>query len=479
MIKQIGIIVLTVILLINSSVTILACDEERTNVYVRQLLFGENAIKYENNDEVKKLQNALFICSEQANSEGKDKLTALKRARVNGVPALEEIKVGWHQLFECSHNSWDYKSKKIERAQAERKQLLRKTITNVFDFGWFEETFKRDTGKIDSFASLLYYTHILADYLADNPIETKIIANDYDIPAYSGKASITLNGNVVTFTKKEKSVTEGYTQFSDFDEYGRTGVAIANIGQEILAPASSRQDIGNTKPTGWNQQKYIGFVSSEPPYLYNRCHLIAHQLVNVDDAQNLITGTRYLNEAMIQYENKVAEYVRTTSNHVLYKATPIYEGDNLLASGIQLEAYSIEDKGEGLQFNVYLYNVQPGIDINYVNGYNEKSDLLYGKNDVIPFVVQNPSDDKPDLMYEIAKGLAVLFADQKSNKTYKNMMNELDDIADGARNVSGKNDYQIYSELKKCQYDYIEVLTEYVPKLLEKEKFFNKTFCIK
>ena len=194
---------------------------------------------------------------------------------------------------------------------------------------------------------------------------------------------------------------------------------------------------------------------------------------------NLITGTRYLNvEGMLPFEDMVADYVRETGNHVLYRATPIYDGDALVASGVQLEAYSVEDNGNGICFNVYCYNVQPGIEINYQNGKNELSDVTFESKDVLPFAVYNASENTPDLIYEVNKHLDVIFEDQKNSALYSSLKNEISTIANEARLVGDNDDNSAssYIELKQYEYQYFEVLKNYVPILLEKEEFFSDTF---
>lgn len=475
--KRIVAVLLAISLLLTTPVTAFACDEEQSNLYVLQILFGDNASYYEDDANVSKLLSALYICSEQANKDGQEKLNALKKAKVGGVPTLAKINVTDEDLFDCSHNSWDHVSTNAKKAQETRKGLLRKTVVKVFDFGWFNETFRSNSGQIDSFTALLYYSHILADYLADDPLDTTVNANGYDIPAYSGQPIYELNGNVPQFTNKQKNDTESYKEYSDLDVYDRCGPGISNIGPDTLAAVTERNNnsIGKVKPTGWveGNAKYEGIMANE---LYNRCHLVAHSLGGADTRWNLVTGTRYLNEAMIPYEEKVANYINETGNHVLYRATPVYVGTNAVASGIQLEAYSIEDNGKGISFNVYLYNVQPGVNIDYANGKSELADHTVNADDIIPFATINPSDSNPDLMYEINKQLELLFADQKNNVAYTTMINELDCVADEARNVSGNKEWQRYSALKQCQYKYVQVLSEYVPKLLAKEEFFNSVF---
>lgn len=185
------------------------------------------------------------------------------------------------------------------------------------------------------------------------------------IPAYSGKAYIAINNNVPYFTESDLTTTS-YEHYSSLDSLGRCGVAVANIGKDIM-PTGERGNIGSVKPTGWHTVKYDN-VSGK--YLYNRCHLIGYQLTAENaNTRNLITGTRYLNiEGMLPFENMVADYIKETNNHVLYRVTPIFEGNNLLASGVMMEAKSVEDNGAGILFNVYCYNVQPDIVIDYATG---------------------------------------------------------------------------------------------------------------
>ena len=186
-----------------------------------------------------------------------------------------------------------------------------------------------------------------------------------EVPAYSGNASIEVNGNVPNFSAEELT-TIGYETYSELDPLGRCGAAFASVGPELM-PTEERGSIGMIKPSGWQLVKYD---CVDGKYLYNRCHLIGYQLTAENaNVQNLITGTRYLNmDGMLPYENRVADYVKDTGNHVAYRATPLFEGNNLLAHGVQLEAYSIEDEGAGICFNVFCYNVQPGITIDYATG---------------------------------------------------------------------------------------------------------------
>ena len=190
----------------------------------------------------------------------------------------------------------------------------------------------------------------------------------YDIPMYNGELSVVLNDNLPYFSPEEYK-NSSFEEYSNLDEYGRCGTAFANVCTELM-PTEARKEIGYIKPSGWQQEKYPGLVDSEPPYLYNRCHLIGYQLTGENDNEkNLITGTRYFNvEGMLPFENAVRNYIDMTGNHVLYRVTPVYEGKNLLASGVIIEAWSVEDAGKGLSFNVFVYNVQPGVAINYEDG---------------------------------------------------------------------------------------------------------------
>lgn len=192
-----------------------------------------------------------------------------------------------------------------------------------------------------------------------------------EIPAFSGDAYVAINGNVPFFVEEEYT-TESYEYYSDLDELGRCGVTMACIGVDIM-PTEDRGEIGSVRPTGWQSVKY-DIVDGK--YLYNRCHLIGFQLAGENaNKKNLITGTRYLNiEGMLPFENLVADYVKETENHVLYRVTPIFEGDNLVASGVVMEGWSVEDEGDGVCFCVFAYNAQPGITIDYATGDSRLAD---------------------------------------------------------------------------------------------------------
>ena len=202
--------------------------------------------------------------------------------------------------------------------------------------------------------------------LAEAHINTALeaFANE-TISEYSGNPYVELNGNLPYFTDEELTTT-AFELYSELDSLGRCGSAYANVCKEIM-PTEERGSIGMVKPTGWHTVKYDCITDR---YLYNRCHLIGYQLAGENaNEKNLITGTRYLNvDGMLPFENEVADYVNDTDNHVLYRVTPVFSGDNLLASGVIIEAKSVEDNGAGVQFNVYCYNVQPGISIDYTTG---------------------------------------------------------------------------------------------------------------
>lgn len=191
-----------------------------------------------------------------------------------------------------------------------------------------------------------------------------------DIPAYEGEASINLG--LPDFTDEE-AITTAYKQFSDLDSLGRTQSAMAVLGPELL-PQEGRKDISSVHPSGWVQADY-DFVDQGK--LYNRCHLIAFSLSGENaNPANLMTGTRYMNtQGMLPYESQVLDYIRDTGNHVLYRVSPVYTGDNLLADGVIMEAYSVEDHGKGLSFKVYCYNVQPGVEIDYATGESRAADV--------------------------------------------------------------------------------------------------------
>lgn len=218
-------------------------------------------------------------------------------------------------------------------------------------------------------------SEISANKKTESITKTKISLEN--IPEYDGEAYVEINENIPFFTPEEMT-TKSYETFSELDELERCGVVHASIGKDLM-PTEDRESISYIKPTGWQVSKYEGIDGA---YLYNRCHLIGFQLTGENaNERNLITGTRYMNvQGMLPFENEVANYVETTDNHVMYRVTPIFEGDNLLASGVLMEAKSVEDNGDGVMFNVYCYNVQPGIEIDYATGANYKIETAEENN---------------------------------------------------------------------------------------------------
>ena len=232
------------------------------------------------------------------------------------------------------------------------------------------------------------------DKSSDNKTDISTLSDaesDVIFLPYSGEAYVEINGNMPSFTDEEKKSTEAFEKYSELDSLGRCGVAFANICPDIM-PTEPRGDIGDVTPSGWHTVKYSDVI--EDRYLYNRSHLIAYSLAGENsNVKNLITGTRYLNQETMQiFELKVLEYVRNTGNHVLYRVTPVFEGDNLLASGVQMEAWSVEDEGKSICFNVYCYNVQPHIEIDYATGESRVADE--SQSDDATRIIDIDRDDK-------------------------------------------------------------------------------------
>lgn len=186
-----------------------------------------------------------------------------------------------------------------------------------------------------------------------------------EVPEYTGEPYVEVDEGEPDFSEEELT-TDSYETYSELDELGRCQSAEACVGTDLM-PEEEREGIGEIKPSGWHTVKYDNV---EGKYLYNRCHLIGYQLTAENaNEKNLITGTRYMNtEGMLPFENEIADYVKETDNHVMYRVTPVFEGDNLVASGVWMEAESVEDEGRGVSFNVYVYNIQPGIEIDYSRG---------------------------------------------------------------------------------------------------------------
>lgn len=210
-----------------------------------------------------------------------------------------------------------------------------------------------------------------------------------DLPAYSGDAFVALNGNTPGFTAAEKKdAKKSFETYGEQDELGRCTTCVASVGTDLM-PTEERGSISSVKPTGWKSVQY-DIVDGKS--LYNRCHLIGFQLTGENaNRKNLVTGTRYMNTVgMLPFENMVADYVRETENHVLYRVTPIFDGEELVPRGVEMEAWSVEDDGDGVCYHVYCYNVQPGIEIDYATG-DSRLLPVENKGDVQTFVLNTSS----------------------------------------------------------------------------------------
>lgn len=197
------------------------------------------------------------------------------------------------------------------------------------------------------------------------------LTDNLEIPVYAGQPYTVIKDNVPDFTEEEKSCTDAFEYYGDLDTLGRCTVTFANVCPQTQ-PTEKRGTIGQVRPSGWHTVKYNDLIDGN--YLYNRCHLIGYQLTGENaNVSNLITGTRYLNvEGMLPFEDMVDDYVDETGNHVLYRVTPIFKGDELVARGVRMEAWSVEDAGTGICFDVFCYNVQPGIVIDYATGDSQR-----------------------------------------------------------------------------------------------------------
>ncbi len=271
-----------------------------------------------------------------------------------------------------------------------------------------------------------------------------------------------MSRNYPTFTDADKNNTAIFETYSELDSLGRCGVAYANVCKEIM-PTEERGPIGQVRPSGWHTVKYNDRIDGN--YLYNRCHLIGYQLAGENaNERNLITGTRYLNMVgMLQFENEVDAYIEETNNHVLYRVTPIFKDDNLVASGVQIEAWSIEDKGKGICFNVYCYNVQPGIVIDYATG-DSYEDSAYNSNteSEITGEEQKHTDDNNNNNNKPSSENTEVVADYILNKnTHKIHLPSCSSVSDMKENnktyFTGTLDELIeegYSPCKRCMSGY-------------------------
>lgn len=217
--------------------------------------------------------------------------------------------------------------------------------------------------------SFIVGSNIYISKIEKQPTEITTISiknnNEFSADNYKNEPYIVINNNIPEFSKNEIT-TISYEKYGELDYLGRCTYAIACIGNDIM-PTTERESISSVKPTGWHSVQYDCIDQN---YLYNRCHLIAYQLSGENaNEKNLITGTRYMNvEGMLPFENEIAEYVKATNNHVIYRVTPFFNNVDLVAQGVHMEAFSVEDNGKGIQFNVFCYNVQPDITIDYATG---------------------------------------------------------------------------------------------------------------
>ena len=274
-----------------------------------------------------------------------------------------------------------------------------------------------------------------------------------ELPAYSSSPTVEVNGNVPFFTDEDLK-TQEFEFYSDMDSLGRCGCAWANICVDTM-PVEERGKIGSVKPTGWHTVKYDGIDGN---YLYNRCHLIGYQLAGENaNSKNLITGTRYMNvEGMLPYENEVSYAVTDFNFHVLYRVTPVFEGNNLLASGVLMEAESVEDRGERIRFCVYCYNVQPGITIDYATGDSSGpeftgSDSASGSRETAK---QETVSDTPDPKTSDADGTVTYVVNTNTGKFHYPACSSADDIAPENRmDWTGSRDALVsrgYVPCKRC-----------------------------
>ena len=317
-----------------------------------------------------------------------------------------------------------------KRSQPELDKTNDSVIFEVSSGGHAEDSAVSKAEKQDQEeeSALQEQTKDLEKSASDTTIQTLSVD---EIPAYSGQAAIEINQNVPGFTESDYT-TEAFEQYSPLDGLGRCGIAYACVGEEIM-PTEERGAIGMVKPSGWHTVKY-DFVDGK--YLYNRCHLIAYMLSGENaNTENLITGTRYMNtEGMLPYENQVADYVHDTGNHVLYRVTPLYEGDNLVASGVEIEASSVEDKGKSLSFHVYCYNVQPGVTIDYATGDSELAEDLATEN-----------------VQETAQETSVADGKQSSENAVAAVQEETSAEQDGGH-AKEEQDYVLNKNTKKFHY---------------------------
>ena len=283
--------------------------------------------------------------------------------------------------------------------------------------------------------------------------QSSVFLLDYgSIPEYSGMPSIELNGNMPLFEEAEK-ITDSFEHYSELDDLGRCGPAYANLSKDTM-PDSERGPMGSLKPSGWHTVKYNDLI--EGNYLYNRCHLIGYQLAGENDnMKNLMTGTRYLNvQGMLPFENTIREYIKSTGNHVLYRVTPVFGDDNLVAYGVTMEGCSVEDNGDGICFFVYLYNVQPGIIIDYLTG-DSRADPGYSAE------ITGSSDGEGEHLRELQgtaenqKGTTAYILNTNTHKFHYPTCSSVDDMAEKNKKISTESREELieqgYVPCKRCK----------------------------
>ena len=449
---------------------VFACDDEQTNKVITAVLFGDSASSFESDAHVKELLNAVFLCSEQYGGNGREQWSALKKD-VWTLPSFSKIQLSNESdLILCTHQKWSKEPDKNAKIKNNRKAVLQRTVNDVFDYGIFNNLLG---SKCDSFASLLYYLHILSDYLVDNLENTRIVYNGHEIPAYSGEPYVMLNNNVPCFTNDEEQTTNSTFTCTKIS-LNRSGACSAVINSENVLEKKPPRNLSD--PVGWPEESQGDRTTINGELnnnFWDRSHIIGRQFIANDSAENLFTGTMYLNQGVMkEREEAIANYLLANrKSHVLYRVTPVYQGENLIPSGVQMEAYSLEDAGKGICFNIYCYNVQPGVSINYyAGGTNSTDDTI--NSDIIPFA---------ELVNEITKACNTLFDDQKDtaltqmNSKVKTLLDASDDFNDDI----SMNDVNKYNQNKEYEFQYYSILKKYLPELLAKEKFFSSVFPVK
>lgn len=289
---------------------------------------------------------------------------SLKKPEITAKPSgYESIKVSWKKVSGA---------KKYEVYRASSKSGEYKKIASIEKLTYSDKKISQNKTYYYKVRAVSGSTRGKYSNIKSAKIATKLSLKS--IPAYSGQPYVEVCDGNPSFSARMKSAAkESYETYSKLDSKKRPQAAIASIGRDLM-PEGEREGIGMVKPAGFSTVRYDDLI--EDKYLYNRCHMIGWQLTGENaNEKNLITGTRYMNvEGMLPFENRIASYIKKTGNHVLYRVTPVYSGDDLVCRGLQMEAWSVEDKGKGLSFHVFVYNVQPGIEIDYADGSSRRAD---------------------------------------------------------------------------------------------------------